>query len=138
MRPTRNVIFAKAIRLADQGDGDLGQHLARAASRVTHAGENILLIGTDCPALDRAKLRSAAEALESSDAVSHPTEDGGYALLGLRRFAPSLFDGTGWSGPAVASDTMSRIKGLGWSLAVGATLRDIGEPQDLLIAGEML
>jgi rSAM/selenodomain-associated transferase 1 len=128
---------AAQVSLADQGEGNLGVRLARAASRVVAAGENILLIGTDCPALDRHRLRAAALALATNDAVIHPTVDGGYALLGLRRFQASLFDGIGWSGPTVAADTISRIEALGWSLAVGDTLRDIDEPEDLTAAGEL-
>ena len=123
------------IRYTDQGEGDLGERLARAAKRMILVGENILLIGTDCPALDRHRLRAAAEALLTHDAVIHPTLDGGYALLGLRRFDPSLFAGIGWSGPDVAADTIARIEALGWSLHVGDTLRDIDEPEDLAAAG---
>ena len=123
------------IRYTDQGEGDLGERLARAAKRMILVGENILLIGTDCPALDRHRLRAAAEALLTHDAVVHPTLDGGYALLGLRRFDSSLFAGIGWSGPDVAADTIARIEALGWSLHVGDTLRDIDEPEDLAAAG---
>ena len=123
------------IRYTDQGEGDLGERLARAAKRMILVGENILLIGTDCPALDRHRLRAAAEALLTHDAVIHPTLDGGYALLGLRRFDSSLFAGIGWSGPDVAADTIARIEALGWSLHVGDTLRDIDEPEDLAAAG---
>lgn len=123
------------IRYTDQGEGDLGERLARAARRVTLTGENILLIGTDCPALNRIRLRAAAEALASHDAAIHPALDGGYALLGLRRFDPSLFTGIGWSGPHVAADTIARVEALGWSLHVGETLRDIDEPADLEAAG---
>ena len=123
------------IRYTDQGEGDLGERLARAAKRMILVGENILLIGTDCPALDRHRLRAAAEALLSHDAVIHPTLDGGYALLGLRRFDSSPFAGIGWSGPDVAADTIARIEALGWSLHVGDTLRDIDEPEDLAAAG---
>ena len=119
------------IRYTDQGEGDLGDRLTRAAKRVTLTGENILLIGTDCPALDHHRLRAAAEMLASHDAVIHPTLDGGYALLGLRRFDGSLFAGISWSGPTVAADTIARIEALGWTLHVGETLRDIDEPQDL-------
>lgn len=125
------------IRYTDQGKGDLGERLARAARRVILSGENILLIGTDCPALDRRRLRAAAAALASDDAVIHPTLDGGYALLGLRRFDPSLFAGIAWSGPNVAADTIARIEALGWPLLVGETLRDIDEPEDLEAAGEL-
>ena len=136
--PEWQPFLAKAeIRYTDQGEGDLGARLARAARRITLVGENILLIGTDCPALDRHRLRAAAEALLTHEAVIHPTLDGGYALLGLRRFDPSLFEGIGWSGPEVAADTIARIEALGWSLAVGETLRDIDEPEDLEAAGAL-
>jgi hypothetical protein len=128
---------AAHVDLADQGEGDLGERLARAVLRVVGAGENILIIGTDCPALDRQKLRAAASALATDDAVIHPTLDGGYALLALRRFDASLFQGIVWSGPTVAADTISRIEALGWPLFVGETLRDIDEPEDLTAVGEL-
>jgi uncharacterized protein len=126
------------VGLASQGEGDLGERLARAARRVLGGDENILLIGTDCPALDRHKLRRAAEALSAKDAVIHPAVDGGYALLGLRRFDPCLFEGIAWSGPTVTADTIARIAALGWSLSVAETLQDIDEPEDLEAAGALL
>lgn len=118
-------------RLIDQGEGDLGERLARAAERVIGEGDRLLLIGTDCPALDGRKLRQACRELESHNAVIHPTFDGGYALLGLTRFDPSLFSGIAWSTASVAEDTMARIGMLGWSLHLGEILRDIDEPEDL-------
>ncbi|HEX8379672.1 MAG TPA: TIGR04282 family arsenosugar biosynthesis glycosyltransferase [Allosphingosinicella sp.] len=118
------------LSLAAQGEGDLGERLARAAKRVL-AEDPILLIGADCPELGRGCLRAAAEALEDHDAAIHPAQDGGYALLGLRRFDRSLFDGIEWSTPVVAAQTRARIGALGWSLHVGETLRDIDEPGDL-------
>jgi rSAM/selenodomain-associated transferase 1 len=118
------------LALTAQGEGDLGERLARAAARVL-AGENILLVGADCPELDRGRLRTAAEALQDHDAMIHPAHDGGYALLGLRRFEPSLFDGIDWSTPVVAAQTLARIEALDWSLHLGETLRDVDEPEDL-------
>jgi hypothetical protein len=119
-----------ALFLTSQGEGDLGQRLARAAARVL-AEDNILLIGADCPELDRSRLRAAAEALEDRDAVIHPAHDGGYALLGLRRFDRSVFEGIDWSTRLVAGQTMRKVEALGWSLHVGETLRDVDEPEDL-------
>jgi rSAM/selenodomain-associated transferase 1 len=118
------------VELSAQGDGDLGQRLHRAAERVL-ALEPVLLIGADCPALDSRRLRGAAEALEHHDAVLHPAEDGGYVLLGLRRFDASLFAGIAWSTDAVAAQTLTRIAGLGWSVDVRETLADIDVPADL-------
>ena len=115
----------------EQGEGDLGEKLARAARRVIDRGEQILLIGTDCPELDAARLVGAAAALLSHDAVIHPAQDGGYALLGLAKFDECLFKGIAWSTASVAGETIARIEALGWSLHVGETLRDIDEPADL-------
>ena len=119
------------IRVTDQGSGDLGERLARAAERITRAGEGVLLIGADCPSLDAARLREAAAHLQSHDAVIYPAEDGGYVLLGLARYDPSLFAGIAWSTESVAAATVARVKALGCSLHIGETLRDIDEPADL-------
>ena len=114
-----------------QGEGDLGERLARAARRAIAGGDNVLLIGADCPSLDRHRLRADARSLETHHAVLHPAADGGYALLGLGRFDPSLFDAIPWSTAAVAAETVARIAALGWSLDLRETLRDVDEPADL-------
>jgi glycosyltransferase A (GT-A) superfamily protein (DUF2064 family) len=98
---------------------------------VLTGGENVLLIGTDCPSLDAGRLRAAARALESHHAVLHPAADGGYALLGLGRFDPSIFAAMPWSTDRVAAETVGRIEALGWSLDLRETLRDVDEPADL-------
>ncbi len=122
---------AEHMRVTAQGEGGLGERLARAAKRSILLGENVLLIGTDCPGLDRNLLRGAAASLADHDAVIHPTLDGGYALLGLTRYDPSLFENIAWSSGSVCADTAIRIEALGWSLRIAETLFDIDEPADL-------
>ena len=114
-----------------QGEGDLGARLARVARRVIEDGERALLIGTDCPGLDRNRLKAAAAALNDHDASINPAEDGGYVLLGLRRFDDSLFSEIAWSTETVAAETIAHIEALGWSLHIGETLRDMDVPEDL-------
>lgn len=126
---------SKHCELSDQGDGDLGERLERAAERGLARFGSVLLIGTDCPALDRSVLRRLASDLQSHDAVICPAEDGGYVALGLRKCDPMLFRGIAWSTASVAKETIGRIEELGWSLAVGPTLRDIDEPADLRAVG---
>ncbi len=121
----------KEIDISDQGEGDLGARLARAARRSVEQGQSVLLIGTDCVEMSAALLRGAAQALIERDAIIHCTIDGGYALLGLRQFSPFLFIDMPWSTDAVASVTISRIGQLGWSVRVGQMLHDVDEPQDL-------
>jgi rSAM/selenodomain-associated transferase 1 len=125
------VLPAAQLDWTDQGEGELGERLARAARRPLLAGKRVLLIGSDCPQLTSGRLRAAAAALDQHDAVIQPAQDGGYALLGLRRFDSSLFEGISWSTPAVSGETLDRIEALGWTVFVGDTLRDVDRPEDL-------
>ena len=129
---------AFADQLCAQGKGDLGVRLARAAEHAINKGERALLIGSDCPGLDRERLRDCAERLDDHDAVLLPASDGGYVLLGLRRFDPSLFTGIAWSSAKVAEQSIDRIRQLGWSLHIGEMLHDVDEPADLDRASHLL
>ncbi|MBI5660047.1 MAG: TIGR04282 family arsenosugar biosynthesis glycosyltransferase [Nitrosomonadales bacterium] len=119
------------IEITGQGDGDLGARLARASERALKNATPILLIGTDCAEMSGGLLREAAQALRGHDAVIHCAADGGYALLGFKKFDPSLFGDIPWSTSAAAATTIARIGHLGWSLLAGQTLHDVDEPQDL-------
>ena len=123
--------FPAGIVISDQGEGDLGTRMALASNHALADAEQVLLIGTDCAEMSSVLLRDAAQALKKHDAVIHCTADGGYALLGLRRFSPYLFSDIPWSTDAVAKTTIARIEQLGWSALVGQLLHDVDEPQDL-------
>lgn len=120
-----------ALIATDQGEGSLGERMARASARVIAGGEPLLLIGTDCPALDAARLRELAAALAVVDAVIAPASDGGYVALGLNRFDPRLFEDIAWSTDSVTAATLERLSELAWSLRQFPPLRDIDEPEDL-------
>jgi uncharacterized protein len=119
------------ITLSAQGDGDLGARMERVAARVIAAGEALLLIGTDCPALNADVLRQIAACLHAADAVMVPASDGGYVALALRRHDAQLFSDIRWSTASVAMEQRTRIAQLGWSLASLPPLHDIDEPADL-------
>lgn len=120
-----------AVQWSDQGDGNLGERMARATQRVVNAGESVLLIGTDCPELGATRLQLAASALGRVDAAIFPTFDGGYALLGLNRFDLSIFSLRAWSTDTVAFETLFILKQLNWIVSVLPMLHDIDEPHDL-------
>lgn len=123
--------FPANLQVVAQGDGDLGERLARAADRAFATGVRPVFIGTDCPALDTVRLRDAVEMLSIHDAFIHGTEDGGYALLGLARSVPSVFTDIPWSTAAVFGLTMSRLSQAGLSVGVGDQLVDVDEPETL-------
>lgn len=120
-----------SLQLSDQGEGDLGERMARAARRVLAGAESVLLVGTDCPALDAVQLQQAAASLQHADAVLIPAFDGGYVLLGINRFDPSVFSNMAWGTDRVASETLRRLQRLAWKVHTLAPLHDIDEPDDL-------
>lgn len=122
---------AHGVRLSPQGEGDLGQRMARAFAQALQTGSRALMIGTDAPALDAAMLRQAAQALDTHDAVFAPAADGGYALIGLRQFHPQLFDNMPWSTPEVMARTRNVLHALGLRHHELATVHDVDEAQDL-------
>ncbi len=126
------VALPDGLACSDQGEGDLGARMARAAARTIARGEAALLVGTDCAEMEATLLADAATLLADVDAVLHPTADGGYALLGLNRFDSRVFAGIAWSTDSVAATTLERLQALGWSMRVGRTLHDIDEPGDLV------
>jgi len=127
----QNLELPPDITWSQQGQGDLGQRLARAARRVLAQGESVLLMGTDCPGLDAGRLLIAAEALAATDACLAPVADGGYVLIGLNRFDPVLFMDIPWSSSRVASTTRERMQALGWQHWELPELIDIDTPEDL-------
>src|SRR5262249_21251449 len=119
------------VGLARQGGGDLG---ARMLAAIAAANAPALVIGTDCPALTSDHLRAAAGILrDGADAAIIPTEDGGYALIGMRSPAPApaMFADMHWSSRGVRDETRRRLSELGLTWQEPATLWDVDRPEDL-------
>lgn len=118
------------VDLHVQRGPDLGARMLRAFEQLTPNGP-LLLVGTDCPVLHPCHLRACAEVLlDGRDAVFLPTEDGGYALVGLRRPVPALFAAMPWSTEAVMPETRARVRQLGLTSSEPAILWDVDTPAD--------
>jgi uncharacterized protein len=121
------------VALVAQGAGDLGARMQRQFERAFAQGAaRVIVIGTDAPALDAAMLRRAADALAADDAVFVPAADGGYALIGLRRVLPLLFDAMPWSTSAVMATTRERLSQAAVRHTELPLVHDIDEPADLV------
>lgn len=127
----RSVELPTELIVSEQSDGDLGARMAQACQRILSGAPALLLMGTDCVEMSPELLKEAAAALQPHDAVLYPTQDGGYALLGLKQFAANIFSDLPWSTSEVAALTQKRIRHNEWTLYVGQTLQDIDQPEDL-------
>ena len=134
LRTAKKAGFDPRLLLStSQGQGSLGDRMHRAFAKVLKDHERAILIGSDCPALKAADLRGAARALRAgAHAVFSPAEDGGYALIGLRRNSRRLFSRIGWGGPTVMEQTRRRLKALRWRWTELRTLWDVDRPEDVL------
>ena len=119
------------LTLSPQGDGDLGQRMHRAFVRGLSRHSAVLLMGTDAPGLSAQVLQQAAQSLQTHDAVFVPAHDGGYALVGLRRPAPELFEDMVWSTASVMAETRIRAHQAGVHWCELAPVHDMDEPTDL-------
>ncbi len=119
--------FSKKI----QHQGDLGERMAAAFEQGFANGANkAVIIGSDCPELDGGILQAAFDALDTHDCAIGPTPDGGYYLLGMRRFRPELFQDIAWSTEAVFSATLERMGQLGLECFQLPVLSDIDNQGD--------
>lgn len=110
----------------DQGEGDLGDRLARAGPPYP-----TIFIGADAPDVTPALLRNAADALLHAPGVIGPAADGGYWLLGLARAVPGVFDNVDWSTDAVFDQTIKRLADAGIDPILLPELADCDRPEDL-------
>ena len=125
---------------AQAGD-DLGERMWAAFGQALAVHARVLLVGSDCPALTARHLRQAERALrDGHDAVFIPCEDGGYALIGLKRADRKLFEGIEWGGNGVMTQTRARLAALGWRWHELETLWDVDRPEDYrrLVASGLL
>ena len=115
-----------AVRVVEQGAGDLGARLARAA-----APQPVLFFGCDAPDLGVAHVRAALDALERAPIVIGPAEDGGYWCLGLARPAPWVFEAMPWGTDALLGATLAACARHEVTPALLAPLADCDRPEDL-------
>ena len=115
-----------------EGTG-LGERMGGAFQRAFASGaRRVVIFGSDSPTLPATVVRQAFERLaDANDLVLGPTEDGGYYLIGCRRFDGGLFEGVEWSTPLVFAQTRANAERLGYRIAVLEKWFDLDEWKDV-------
>ncbi|MEP2057264.1 MAG: TIGR04282 family arsenosugar biosynthesis glycosyltransferase [Maribacter litoralis] len=102
-----NKKFAKKL----QSGNDLGARMANAFQEgFQKEYQKIIIIGSDMLDLSQEDLEAAFKALEKNDFVIGPAEDGGYYLLGMKKFMPELFKNKSWGTETVLKDTLADLE----------------------------
>lgn len=124
------------VECVPQCEGDLGVRMADCLQRGLAMHEQVLLTGSDCPAMTTAHLADAAAALEAARMVFIPAEDGGYVLVGARRggLENRCFEDVNWGGARVMAQTRQQLSRQGWRIAHDwremPALWDVDTPED--------
>ncbi len=113
-----------------QATGDLGTKMKTAFQQAFQDHQKVVIIGSDCASLTPAIVKVAFQQLDKHAFVIGPALDGGYYLLGMNQYAPSVFDGIEWSTDSVLNDTKQRIKSLGLDYVLLPALSDIDYEED--------
>lgn len=133
---TSDALFAECLSMgvasvSQQRGADLGERMYRAIRGGLQTSERVVLVGSDCPGIDREYLDAALKALDRVPLVIGPAEDGGYVLIGATVIYRELFEGITWGSHEVLAQTLSAVQrqGLGWVEL--PALVDIDRPADL-------
>ena len=109
-------ILPASFELIAQRNGDFGQRLAGAVEDLLAFGfGSVCLINSDSPTATASVFTEAARLLSSPNdlVVLGPSDDGGYYLIGMKKFQPRLFERIDWSTDRVLSQTVERAGEVG-------------------------
>ena len=126
-----------------QGQGDLGRRMRHALLRPWRAGDRVVLIGGDIPAVEVVHIDRAFRALARRPMVIGPSADGGFWLIGIRHCrhnglgcteltAGGAFSGIRWSRPDVLQRLLANMRHR--PPLSGECLRDVDDAADLCAA----
>jgi rSAM/selenodomain-associated transferase 2/rSAM/selenodomain-associated transferase 1 len=120
------------ISYRSQGRGDIGTRMAQAFSQAFNQGKKrVVIVGSDCPGINGATVRSAFDLLGQFDLVLGPANDGGYYLIGLRQEESKLFEDVPWGTVEVGARTLEIANQLGLRWVKVEPLDDVDRPEDI-------
>lgn len=120
----------KLVQQGVQAGENLGDRMTNAlADGLLHA-DVAVIVGSDCPSVDADYLHQAVVALQSTDVVLGPSEDGGYVLIGARKTLSGMLDGIAWGTDQAYRQTVEALANAGLTTTSLATRWDVDEPED--------
>lgn len=134
-------------QVREQSHGNLGVRLERFLEEAigcngqTNSNENLaVVVGADSPWLTSSAVEAAFAQLEYFDIVLGPALDGGFYLLGARRYVAGMLRKVPWSQSNTMESTVARFQELGLSMNLMPPGADIDELDDLqsALAGDVV
>lgn len=115
-----------------QSGADLGERMQQAFQHGFDLGyTKIIGIGSDLPDLNSEIMQDGLLALEDSDCVFGPSEDGGYYLLGMNKMINCIFQNKKWSTSELLEHTHNELLKKNFTVKLLTELNDIDTIEDL-------
>ncbi|MDA0237775.1 MAG: TIGR04282 family arsenosugar biosynthesis glycosyltransferase [Proteobacteria bacterium] len=112
--PDINHIFFTTLisnnHLKPQIGESLVERMAFSLNKGLENHKKVLLIGCDCPSINKAMLKRAFLELDRHEYVFIPVEDGGFSLVGTHTFSPAIFHNVPWGTNQVMHQIRSNLK----------------------------
>jgi rSAM/selenodomain-associated transferase 1 len=133
--PFLSATFRPPWRLLPQGEGSLGERLARAVGAAReNEGNDVVVVGSDAPTLSRRDLEAAFRALDDgADVVFAPAPDGGFSLVGLNGASGpwEFFESARWSTAHALEDCRGSVEAGGRRVELLEEIPDVDVLEDL-------
>ncbi len=129
------------FRLVPPREAGFGMGLIHAARDILAAGYgSMCLVNSDSPTLPSVYLAEAARllALPGDRVVLGPAADGGYYLIGLKRFHLRMFEEVDWSTERVFRQSLARAAEIGLEVATLPAWYDVDDHETLAALAEEL
>jgi hypothetical protein len=134
-------VLPNGFELLPPREPTIGRSLFHAAKDLLAAGYgSVCLVNADSPTLRTDILVETVRRLQGSRdrVVLGPAADGGYYLIGLKRFHPRLFEEIDWSTELVFRQTLARAREIGVAVASLPEWYDVDDEATLaLLAREI-
>lgn len=128
----REKSFPKGFHVRKQVEADLGEKMHSMFDDMFAEGhDQVVLVGSDCPALSVGHIQRAFTNLNKYDCVFGPAVDGGYYLVGQSACSRNVFEGISWSTETVMQETRELLARQGWSYGELDKLSDVDYIEDL-------
>ena len=115
-----------------QCSGDLGVRMDYAFSiPFKNEYKNVIMVGADCFELTPEIIRQAFEQLNNNDFVIGPATDGGYYLIGMKKWNRWVLENKRWSTEHLFTDTRRDIEARNGSMTLLPALTDIDTIEDV-------
>ncbi len=121
-----------SFRLVKQEGDNLGERMSNAMRKIFAAGyKRAVIIGSDVPSVKVENLAAAFDSLNDSEAAIGPSKDGGYWLIGMRKYIPEVFRISSWGGMSVLDETICVLKKHSITYKTADILQDLDTPEDV-------